>query len=374
MKLLVFAATPPPVHGQNVMVAQLLDALGKDPRFTIRHVNPRLSSTHDEIGKWQAGKLFRLITACARALSLRMREGAMGFYYVPAPGKRAALYRDWLVMLLCRPFFSPVIFHWHAVGLGEWLDYPSRKIERAITRWLLGKAHLAIVLDNSLQTDAARLHPRQIVAVANGIKDPAPDFTPRADRREGPLRCLFLGLCSAEKGLFELLDAIDTANVGSATPRFTLTVAGSFADPAERERFEVRAAAQADVVRYVGSVSGEEKTRVFREADVFCFPTHYPHEGQPLTLIEALAFDLPVIATRWRAIPAMLPKDGVWLVEPRSKEALARALQEAALRRWSLGERRAHFLSHFTAAHHAQQLVAALLSISEATDAANATA
>ena len=35
-----------------------------------------------------------------------------------APGKRAALYRDWVVMVLCRPFFRQVIHHWHAVGLG----------------------------------------------------------------------------------------------------------------------------------------------------------------------------------------------------------------------------------------------------------------
>ena len=38
------------------------------------------------------------------------------FYYVPAPGKRVALYRDWLVMFICRPFFSGVILHWHAVA------------------------------------------------------------------------------------------------------------------------------------------------------------------------------------------------------------------------------------------------------------------
>ena len=52
------------------------------------------------------------------------------FYYVPAPGKRVALYRDWLVMLLCRPFFKNIILHWHAAGLAKWLE-TSTKSARA---------------------------------------------------------------------------------------------------------------------------------------------------------------------------------------------------------------------------------------------------
>lgn len=361
LKLLVFAGVPPPVHGQSVMVAALLTSLQADPRFSVFHVDPRLSSTHGEVGRWNLGKIVRTLTACVRALSLRISEGRMGLYYVPAPGKRGALYRDWVVMLLCRPFFRPLILHWHAVGLGEWLEAPSRKIERGITRRLLGRADLSIVLDSSLQTDAARLCPKQIVSVANGIEDPAGDIAPRA-HAHGPLRCLFLGLCTAEKGLFELLDAVESANAGSGQPRVTLTVAGGFADTSEHNCFIARAASQPKVVQYIGSVSGEQKAQAYREADVFCFPTHYRHEGQPLTLIEALAFDLPVIATRWRAIPAMLPSDGIWLVEPGSTGALVRALQEAARRPWAAGTRRAHFLSHFTAEHHRAALTAALLS------------
>ena len=40
----------------------------------------------------------------------------------PAPGKHSALYRDWLVMLLCRPFFKRLVLHWHAAGLAKWLE------------------------------------------------------------------------------------------------------------------------------------------------------------------------------------------------------------------------------------------------------------
>lgn len=361
MKLLVFAATPPPVHGQNVMVAQTLSALKQDPRFAITHINPGLSRTHEDVGRWQLGKVGRLVIACLRALAARIRCGPMAFYYVPAPAKRSALYRDWLVMLCCRPFFSPVILHWHAVGLGEWIEQSASAIERTITRSLLGRVNLSIVLEKTLQSDAERLKPRRVEIVRNGIPDPCPDWRP-TQRVPGPLRCLFLGLCTTNKGLFDLLEAVALANGSSDQPRVTLTVAGSFASEAERRLFQTRADALRGAVRYLGPVHGKEKSQVFSEADVFCFPTHYPHEGQPLTVIEALAYDLPIVASRWRAIPDMLPLDGVWLFEPNSVDQLAHSLNAAYQRRWTEGARRSHYLSHFSRDLHIENFTAALLS------------
>ena len=68
------------------------------------------------------------------------------FYYVPAPGKRVALYRDWLVMLLCRPFFKNVILHWHAAGLGKWLETETTIASRAATWRSFRPVNLSLVL------------------------------------------------------------------------------------------------------------------------------------------------------------------------------------------------------------------------------------
>ena len=135
MKLLVFAHTPPPHHGQSYMVKLLVDGLGGDHRSKIKesnipaahseiecyHVNCRYSETIEDIGSFRLGKMWLVVRYCLEAIWCRFRYGVRAFYYVPAPGKRAALYRDWVVMLLCRPFFRQVIHHWHAAGLGDWL-------------------------------------------------------------------------------------------------------------------------------------------------------------------------------------------------------------------------------------------------------------
>ena len=98
------------------------------------------------------------------------------FYYVPAPGKAVALYRDWLVMLLCRPFFKNVILHWHAAGMARWLETSTQIRFRAITYRLFKPVDLSIVLSRYNFADAEKLLSRQVRVVSNGIPDPCPDF------------------------------------------------------------------------------------------------------------------------------------------------------------------------------------------------------
>src|SRR6266446_6613955 len=147
MKLLVFAHTPPPHHGQSYMVRLMLEGFGGDRRargagapgnpgsFGIEcyHVNARLSKKLEDIGDLRIGKFFLLLRYCLEAMWCRVRYGVTNFYYIPAPGKRSALYRDWLVMALCRPFFDRVILHWHAAGLAKWLETVVTIRSRALT-------------------------------------------------------------------------------------------------------------------------------------------------------------------------------------------------------------------------------------------------
>lgn len=374
MKLLVFAQTPPPVHGQSLMVRTLLAGLpAVAPDVELVPVNPRLSRDAADIGRWRPGKVLALLAACLRAFRLRLRHGPMLLYYVPAPAKRGALYRDWLVMLLCRPFCSGLVLHWHAVGLGAWLATRATAPERLITRALLGRADLALVLAPSLADDARSLEPRRVAVVANGIADPLGGKTSttaaaatalarqtRAPR--APLEILFLGLGSPEKGLVATLDALELAHAREPGA-YRLTFAGGFANATDADAFRARAAALGPgVVRHVGFADETQKHARLAGADLFCLPTRYPHEGQPLALIEALAHDLPVVTTRWRAIPDLLPADSahVWFVDPGEPATIADAFRAARRNGRPGGAHRAHFLAHYTQAAHLAALAAAL--------------
>lgn len=364
MKLLVLAQTPPPVHGQSVMVRALVEGL-PPLGIPVHHVNLGLSRDAADIGRWRLGKVFALCSAIGRALAARFRYDCDTLYYVPAPGKRGAVYRDWLVMLLCRPFFRRLVLHWHAAGLAEWLAQHGTGIEQAITRRLLGGADLSIVLAASLRPDAEAFRPRRIEIVPNGIADPLAGRTPPRRGPSRPFQVVFLGLCSEEKGLFATVEAVLEANrLASATEpesAFALRAAGPFPDGATAERFAALQRAHPKDIQHLGTVAGPAKDALLGSGDCLCFPTRYPHEAQPLVVAEALAHDLPVIATRWRALPGMLPPETTRLVTPGDAAALTQALLELRATPPAAVRSRAHFEAHFTLSRHLATLHAALL-------------
>ncbi|HEY6228781.1 MAG TPA: hypothetical protein VI282_16805, partial [Verrucomicrobiae bacterium] len=125
MKLVVFAQTPPPMHGQSYMVALMIEGFANtDYDIQIFHVNAQFATAAKDIGKFRFGKIFRLFGYCFKAIWLRFCHGARHLYYVPSPPVKNPFYRDWVVLLLLRPFFR-IIFHWHAAGLGEWIEKQS---------------------------------------------------------------------------------------------------------------------------------------------------------------------------------------------------------------------------------------------------------
>jgi glycosyltransferase involved in cell wall biosynthesis len=107
-----------------------------------------------------------------------------------------------------------------------------------------------------------------------------------------------------------------------------LTVAGNFVTPAEKAEFEqlLERPEIARLVDYRGFVASEKKNNVLREADLFCFPTFYQNENQPVNLIEAMAYGLSIITTRWRSLPEIFPEGYEGLVDIRSPEQIADAL------------------------------------------------
>jgi len=396
MKLLVFAHIPPPHHGQSYMVKLMLDGFGGDVRryrnrspladrlgIECYHVNARFSKTLEDVGTFQGTKLFLILFYCFQAIWYRFRYGVENFYYVPAPGKRVAVYRDWLVMFLCRPFFKRVILHWQAAGLAKWLETSVQIRARAATYRLFRPVDLSIVLSRYNVADAEKLLSRNINCVSNCSPDPCPNYesiirphrhNQLQSRREllsatgtspgKTVNVLFLAHCSAEKGLFAALHAVVIANrkllARGARLNLKLLVAGSFVNEKERQHFDdLRRNPDYDhAVEFLGFIGEADKQRVLHDAGLMCFPTCYLGENQPVSIIESMAFGLPVVATRWRSLPEMFPAGYPGLVTTQDPEEIADNL--IAMLNWDGSEElRKHYLAHFTLEKYQAGLAAA---------------
>jgi glycosyltransferase involved in cell wall biosynthesis len=136
-------------------------------------------------------------------------------------------------------------------------------------------------------------------------------FTP-APRAAGgrPFRVLFVGQIGVRKGVHYLLEALRVA----ALPDSELVLAGSvIGSAAWLEPFR-------NTFRYIAHVPHSEVHTLFRDADIYVFPSL--HEGLSLSVLEAMASGLPVVTTVNSGAPVT---DGVegFLVPIRDAAALA---------------------------------------------------
>jgi glycosyltransferase involved in cell wall biosynthesis len=123
-----------------------------------------------------------------------------------------------------------------------------------------------------------------------------------------------VGSLTERKNVVRLADAFDRLGRGS------LTFVG---DGPLRPRLEGR-----DRVRIVGRVPHEDVPRWLAAADVVCGPALIEPFGQ--SILEAMACERTVVATRIGGPPEFVPTDAGVLVDPLDDDALVRALETAA--------------------------------------------
>ncbi len=129
---------------------------------------------------------------------------------------------------------------------------------------------------------------------------------------DGGTRWLTVGRVAPNKGLLALVAAF--AAYGAANPAATLAIVGeaSVTDPYFwAVRAAIDAAGLRGRVRMTGSVDDAALVRAYADADVYVCLSE--HEGFCVPLVEAMRFDVPVVALARGAVPETLGGAGLLL-------------------------------------------------------------
>lgn len=356
-RLLCLVQLPPPIHGTTVVNDIVVRSSVLAERFDVDVLPLQFAESVEDISRPSLRKAARALTTAVRlgARLARVRPDAV--YFTPAIDG-PAFYRDLLYVGLMKAFAVPRVYHVHGKGIADQL---SSGWKRALYAWVFADARV-IQLSPRLATDTAGIVPAEHVEfVPNGL----PDRGQAGARVEhdGPPRILFLSALVEAKGPFVLLDAL--AQLRARGCAFEATFAGT-AQPAALAQFRDRVAERglASHVSHVGPRYDRDKHALFREHDIFVFPTL--HEAFGLVLLEAMQHELPIVATDEGAIPDIVV-DGEtgFVVPPRDAGALAARLErlvESRALRTRLGERgRARYLELFTISRFEERLTASLV-------------
>lgn len=302
----------------------------------------------------RSGKLLRLLVS-PFALAFRILRMRPDIVHINVSLDHKSFPRDAMYLAVARSLGRKVVFQVHGGELPQSF-YTSGFMRDQIVRRVLGSADVVVLLAQSeLQAYSAFVPGQRLTLIANGTE--IRDSQAASPRRPAcaPLRLTYVGRFVPTKGVAECVAA---AHLLDAAGRdFTLTIAG-----AGPEEPALRAAAEPLIrtgkVEFVGPKFGADKDALWRDTDVFLFPTSH-REGLPYALLESMAAGAVPITTRVGAHPDVI-EEGVHglFIEPGDPRALFDAIVTLDDDRQLLGSMSRDAMSHIRRDYSVERLSA----------------
>ncbi|WP_256874908.1 glycosyltransferase family 4 protein [Nostoc sp. C052] len=236
--------------------------------------------------------------------------------------QRGSILRQGIMIFLAWIFHKPIILHAHGSQFHIFFADLPKWIQNFLS-WLFCKCQRLIVLSESWKTfyiENLGLKPEQVVVFYNPVK--VPDEVPQRSV-SNQVNLLFLGRIGQRKGAFDLIKAFSLLPLEEQT-RSTLIMAGD--GEVEQAGNLVKTLNLENYIKLPGWIGSGERDVLLTQADIFVLPSY--NEGLPLSMLEAMAWELPVIVTPVGGIPEIVTQsENGLLVSPGNIEELSNAIK-----------------------------------------------
>lgn len=210
---------------------------------------------------------------------------------------KGSFVRKTIISLLAKSWNKKVVFHMHGGQIKDfynqlsWSKYFFKKVIKGIDLFIclteewksyfeihFGLEHI-LVLGNPVPIANNILHKpfKQVISL------------------------LFLGSINPKKGIYDLLNYL-YANPYFQNKQIQLTIGGI--GEVDKLFHLIQQPEALNQIQYIGFVEGQVKNDVIQHCDFFILPSYY--EGLPVSILEAMGFGKPIIATRVGGIPSVV--------------------------------------------------------------------
>lgn len=258
-------------------------------------------------------------------------------FYTTMSTSRLGFIRDFMTVGAACIFRKKVIMHLHGGGFEDFYKFSSRWIRRLISSHLK-RVNTIIVLGNLLKDQfncVGEIIEDKLSVIPNGltlgVSDPGIQYKSLGE--DEAIHLIYLSSLMPTKGFMDVIRAAEILKK-QLVRKVHLDICGNFVNAITEEAGELKN--KQDLLNYIkdndleeeityhGQVIGSDKEALLKKAHVFLLPTYYPWEGQPLSIIEALAYATPIISCEHKGIPEMID-EGVngHLVLPKDPNDIA---------------------------------------------------
>lgn len=326
MKILFIAPIPPPINGQSKASKVLLDAL-VEKQHTVCLIN--LSKSSLKSGFNSLGRVLEILMILRSVWNNRKNNDII---YLSLAESLFGNIRDLFIYAICYPSRHKIFIHMLG-GAGMKKILEGTGVQRNINSFFISKVGGVFVegpvnfgvFSKVITRDKIHIIPNFAEDFLFVSDDEIKAKFSAIDR----IQILYLSNLIPGKGYEELASAYFELDEDSKK-LVNIVFVGGF-ESTECENEFLKKIKTQDGLEYIGKfIDGEKKRDLYCRSHVFCLPTYYPFEGQPISILEAYSTGCVVITSNHSGIPYIFSdKKNGFMVEKKSILSLKTAIEEA---------------------------------------------
>ena len=299
MKGLFILHLPKPIHGASIVGKNIKNFVGttsSDSYF----INLSLSNNLKSIGNFSVNKLFNYLRILIEIIFYLFTK-KIDFVYLTPSANLAAFIKDSIIIIICKLFKKKIYLHFHNKG------FNSIKNKLVIKYFNIILNNTNIVLLSKILIDDFKIFNKSkfiFHICSNGVSITNNNKTNSFLKP----KLFFLSNLIDSKGY---LDVVDICNeLYKKKIDFECNIVGDGTDNNINKLLnKINHYKLENKVNYLGKKYGKSKLDLLSSHNIFLFPSKYPKECFPLSILEAMAFGLVCITSKEGAISEIIDDD-----------------------------------------------------------------
>lgn len=182
--------------------------------------------------------------------------------------------------------------------VGGWLPQYTQKNTR-IRKYLLSVDKIYVetkaMLSGMQRQGFKNVEYAPVFTYRKGVSEPT-----RVDALRPPYKLCTFSRITPEKGIALAIKAVDRLNEKYGGKKYVLEIYGFLEPSYEKELNSLISRSKYGSIKCYGPLEDKNVIATLSKYDAMLFPTYYPGEGFPATLLESMLASTPIIASDWR--------------------------------------------------------------------------
>lgn len=298
-KILMIGPFPGSINGMTLANDMLFNGL-VDRKINVDKVDTSINVKNKNIEKQGKFNVFKAIFSIYSILvgSYKIIRNKYNCVYITPAQSYIGFLRYIPFIFFSKLKYIPCYIEFHGGYVGVMYENLNNKKKKRIKKYF-NMCSGIIVLGESLKgmlKDIVSLD--KVYVCENGVEEKfilsEEEFNIKYNNDFNNLKILYLSNIMKTKGILELLEACK--KLRDENIDFSVDIAGAVSLDIEKE-FNAYLEELKDNVHYHGVVTGDEKRTLLKNCNIFCLPTYYQNEGQPISILEAMCMGNSIVTT-----------------------------------------------------------------------------